>query len=246
MVDEHLLTLIHEWEAEIDRLKQLIDEAIAEHEYLSAYYHAEAIELCHDKICLLINLAGKHYSEIYRVTFSLQRTRDLIKNAFSAEERNFYLESLKEREYKLLKLAAQAQRSKKAESSNIIRKYLELLSSRKIGGINLVFNRDKSLLIKVRAGKEGFNLSIPKKAFTDLYSDEIDGYDNRNSNSDAEIRELHSLGFVSGNDSPDYTLQIKKSRKEANDYTMRCLSIICIEVLNNLIPSHQPAELEIV
>ncbi|MBI3221298.1 MAG: hypothetical protein HYZ44_17440 [Bacteroidetes bacterium] len=242
MIDQHLLTLIHEWEAEIDRLQHLIDEAVADHEYLSAHYHSEAIKLCNEMIYVLAQLAGKSYTEIYVTTYYVKRLKELIKNTRFVDERDFYLKSLRQKEKQLLKLAAQAQNSKKAESTDTIRTCLEQTAAKKINGFNLILDRDKDVLIKVRPCNGGFQLSIPKKVFLSIYDDDIEG----DVYLDEEVQKLCSLGFLSVEDSVDFVLVMKKSKKELINHTMTCLSIVCLEVLNGIISRDQRAGVEIV
>lgn len=242
MMDERLLTLIHEWEAEIDRLHQLIDEAIADHEYLSAHYHHEAIQLCYQSIYQLARLAGDRYSEIYHTLSHIEHLKSIVKNASTAHDRNFTLRYLQRKEDELFKLASLARYSKKPESSDTIQKQLERLALKKINGFNLILDRMQGVLIKVRALDQGFVLSIPRKAFLSKYNYDIDG----DAYLDEYIQRVCSLGFVSSEDLSEFILEVKKSKKEAIRHTMTCLSILCLEVLNDFIKDKIPTELEIV
>lgn len=152
-----LISLLSE---ERDRLQILIDQAISDHEYLSAHYHAEALEKVSLSLYKLRNIEDPLYSEKEFWKRTIELLKKDIASEGSSDMLEYYESSILNAREELEKLNQEVSQPSHNESS-LFAAVLEQLLNKKVKNLKLFLNKTDKFYYSISYANKAVKVSMP-------------------------------------------------------------------------------------
>lgn len=202
--DETNLTLVISLlSEERDRLQILIDQAISDHEYLSAHYHAEALEKVSLSLYKLRNIEDPLYNEKAFWIRTIERLENDIASESSSDMLEYYESSILNAREELEKLNQEVSQPSHNESS-LFADVLEQLLNKKVKNLKLFLNKTDKFYCSISYANKAVKVSMPgiktllNKRIISLY----------------DLEKLRKLGFEYSLNETKLTLTINGNKEE--------------------------------
>lgn len=176
-MESQLKLLISLYEEEKVQLQKLIDECIAEREYLMAHYHSEALSQLNGRLQTLHNIDDKLYDEKdfkQRWIVGLQKQLE----SESSDHMKEYLEKRLQREkVELERLNQIPKQATHPDNKTLLDETLKKLVDKKIKNLSLILKKADNLFLRFSYSKKTLKVTLPnvkqhtKKCI--LYEDNI-------------------------------------------------------------------------
>jgi hypothetical protein len=160
-VDNQLKLLISLCEEEKVRLKKLIDDCLAETEYLMAHHHSQALYQLNGKLQTLKNIDDKLFDEKH----SKQRRIDWIKNLMETEisdhMREYFVKDLQRTMEELEILNQIPLKAKVPDNESLLDETLNRLVYKKIKNVKLFLKKADNFFFEFRYSRETLKVILP-------------------------------------------------------------------------------------
>ncbi|WP_312136061.1 hypothetical protein [Sphingobacterium sp.] len=201
--DTNLPFLISLLSEERDRLTKLIDQAISDNEYLSAHYHAEALEQVSSSLYKLRELEEPLHNEKAFWKRNIARIESDIASEPSSEMREYFqseLISAREELEKLNRIVEEPTQKDKRLFADI----LEQLLDKKVKHLKLILIKNDNFYFSISYANNTAKLNLP--GIKQLLNKKILYYDN--------LKDLEQIGFVFTLKETKLTLTIQWNKEE--------------------------------
>lgn len=160
-MDYQLKLLISLYEEEKIRLQKLIDDSLAETEYLMAHYHSEALFQLNRRLQTLNNIDDKLYDE----KDFLQRRICLLEKQIETESseylEEYYIKNLQQKIEELEKLNEIPKPPTLPESFTLLDETIKKLTEKKIKNLKLILKKADNLFVGFSFSKKVLKLTLP-------------------------------------------------------------------------------------
>lgn len=217
---DDLKTLIGELKKEKENLQRLIDEAVEESEFLSAHFHAEALEQVNARLHTLMSLDDELYDRRHFLEKGIEDLRKLVKGRPDGRVKAMVARLIAEKEKELDELAQGPKKRKDGNGKSYLRECLDQFARGKVRGLRIILSKAENIGIEVRRVRMGTKLSLTSlKRLRANYS--FDG---------ERLLKLKGLGFSLNGRGDKATVILTAGKDEIVDKTMRLVSLIVFEV----------------
>lgn len=181
-MENKLKLLISLYEAEKVQLQKLIDESVAEGEYLLAHYHSEALYQLNGRLQILNNIDAKLFDEKAIKQSGIIHLQELLKSENSDYMIEYLEKELRHKTEELEKLKQVSKQPAIPENEDLLDETFEKLIAQKIKNLKLILKKEDNLFVAFSYSKKVLKVTLPHiKVFTKkwiLTDDNINSFKN--------------------------------------------------------------------
>lgn len=160
-MDNQLKTLISIYEEEKISLQKLIDESIADSEYLIAYYHSKALSQLNHKLQTLHNIDDKFYDKKRSVQRTIAYHQNELDSATSDYMKQLHLRELEHAKAHLEKIKDSSQATSDPETENLLDTALRKLMHKEIKNLRLILSKEHNFYFAFTGNQKMLKATIP-------------------------------------------------------------------------------------
>ncbi len=219
-MDNHLTLIISLYEEEKVQLQKLIDQCLADTEYLMAHYHWQALCRLNSRLQVLKNIDDKLFDSKHFRQEIIDRLQKQIEAESSDYMKEYYLKDLERTKEELEKLNQTHQPAALPAKETLLDETLEKLVDKKIKNLKLIFKKADNLFLGFSYSNKVLKATLPHvKQHTKkrtLYHDNITSFKN--------------LGFNLSENETTLTLTLTGAKEDMLNRLKLILSKIVFEI----------------
>jgi hypothetical protein len=218
-VENELKLIISLYEEEKVRLQKLIEECLADTEYLMAHHHSKALNLVNGRLQTFHNIDDNLYDAKY---FS-QKTIDRLQKQLETESdhmKAYYIENLQSEKEALERLNQIPKKEGLPNNDALLDKTLRKLLDKKIKDFKLILKKDENLFLEFSFSNKILKVTIPY----------VKQHTKKWILSDEKINKLKNLGFNLNENDTKLTLILIGDKEDILKRLKIILSKIIFEI----------------